>query len=71
MNYDLLKKQFLGNRIFDYLLFIGILAACLIIIPILKKIIYRYMKQSSEKTKNKFDNFFVKKTEKNFFHFFI
>ncbi|OGS34343.1 MAG: hypothetical protein A2474_00720 [Elusimicrobia bacterium RIFOXYC2_FULL_34_12] len=68
---ELLKKQFFGNTLQDYLITLFLFIGLTLLLFIFKKILLKYVKRISLKTKNDFDDFFVGIFEHINFIFFV
>src|SRR3989339_484570 len=68
---ELLKKQFFGNTLQDYLITLFLFIGLTLLLFIFKKILLKYVKGISLKTKNDFDDFFVGIFEHINFIFFV
>jgi small-conductance mechanosensitive channel len=61
---NILKREFLGNSIQDYLISLGILILGIIIINVLKKIVLRKISQYALRTETKIDDFVIETVKK-------
>ena len=56
---SIMEKVIWGNRILDYIIFLGIFIGCIIVAKIFKHIILKHLKKFAEKTATAIDDFIV------------
>ncbi|MDP8230083.1 MAG: mechanosensitive ion channel family protein, partial [Candidatus Gorgyraea atricola] len=56
---SIIEQVYLGNRVADYLIFVGLFLAGLVIIKIFQRFILRRLKKWAEKTTTTIDDFFL------------